>query len=100
MTIEEIMEMWGEDSHIEDTDLDNESLKIPNLHQKYLDIYSKEKRKMSDLDTHWKVLFSNDGKWLFPKMEKHQNTIYVYLKQSWNDIMLQQMMFFKRPKKL
>ena len=51
MTIEEIMEMWGEDSHIEDTDLDNESLKIPNLHQKYLDIYSKEKRKMSDLDT-------------------------------------------------
>ena len=57
MTIEEIMEMWGEDSHIEDTDLDNESLKIPNLHQKYLDIYSKEKRKMSDLDTHWKVLF-------------------------------------------
>ena len=57
MTIEEIMEMWGEDSHIDDKDLDNESLKIPNLHQKYLDIYSKEKRKLSDLKTHWKVLF-------------------------------------------
>ena len=39
MTIEEIMEMWGEDSHIDDTDLDNESLNIPNVHQKYLDIY-------------------------------------------------------------
>ena len=57
MTIEEIMEMWGEDSHIDDKDLDNESLKIPNLHQKYLNIYSKEKRKLSDLKTHWKVLF-------------------------------------------
>ena len=29
MTIEEIMEMWGEDSHIDDKDLDNESLKEP-----------------------------------------------------------------------
>ena len=57
MTIEDIMKMWGEDSHIDDKDLDNESLKIPNLHQKYLDIYSKEKRKLSDLKTHWKVLF-------------------------------------------
>ncbi len=57
MKIEDIMEMWGEDSYINDKDLDNESLKIPNLHQKYLDIYSKEKRKLSDLKTHWKVLF-------------------------------------------
>ena len=57
MTIEDIMEMWGEDSHIDDKDLDNESVKIPNLHQKYLNIYSKEKRKLSDLKTHWKVLF-------------------------------------------
>ena len=35
MTIDEIMTMWENDSHIDDTDLDNESLKIPNLHQKY-----------------------------------------------------------------
>ena len=39
MTIEDIMEMWGEDSHIDDKDLDNESLNIPNKHQKYLNIY-------------------------------------------------------------
>ena len=57
MTIDEIMTMWENDSHIDDTDLDNESLKIPNLHQKYLNIYSKEKRKLADLKTHWKVLF-------------------------------------------
>ena len=50
MTIDEIMTMWENDSHIDDTDLDNESLKIPNLHQKYLNIYSKEKRKLSDFE--------------------------------------------------
>ena len=57
MELEKIMLMWEEDAHIDDKDLDNESLNIPNVHQKYLDIYSKEKRKMSDLETHWKVLF-------------------------------------------
>ena len=49
MELDEIMKMWEEDSHIDDKDLDNESLNIPNVHQKYLNIYSKEKRKMSDL---------------------------------------------------
>ena len=57
MELDEIMKMWEEDSHIDDKDLDNESLNIPNVHQKYLNIYSKEKRKMSDLKTHWKILF-------------------------------------------
>ena len=57
MELEDIMKMWEEDSHIDDKALDNESLNIPNVHQKYLNIYSKEKRKMSDLKTHWKILF-------------------------------------------
>ena len=57
MELDEIMKMWEEDSRIYDKDLDNESLNIPNVHQKYLNIYSKEKRKMSDLKTHWKILF-------------------------------------------
>ena len=57
MELEKIMSMWEEDAHIDDKDLDNESLNIPNVHQKYLDIYSKEKRKLSDLETHWKVVF-------------------------------------------
>ena len=57
MELDEIMKMWEEDSHIDDKDLDNESLNIPNVHQKYLNIFSKEKRKLSNLKTHWKVLF-------------------------------------------
>ena len=57
MELDEIMKIWEEYSHIDDKDLDNESMNIPNVHQKYLNIYSKEKRKMSDLKTHWKILF-------------------------------------------
>ena len=57
MELEKIMLMWEEDAHNDDKDLDNESLNKTKVHQKYLDIYSKEKRKMSDLETHWKVLF-------------------------------------------
>ena len=57
MELEKIMLMWEEDAHIDDKDLDNESLNIPNVHQKYLDIYSKEKRIIRDLETHWKVVF-------------------------------------------
>jgi len=57
MELEKIMSMWEEDAHIDDKDLDNESLNIPNVHQKYLDIYSKEKRIIRDLETRWKVVF-------------------------------------------
>ena len=32
MTIDEIMTMWENDSHIDDTDLDTESLKLSLIH--------------------------------------------------------------------
>ena len=70
MELDEIMKMWEEDSHIDDKDLDNESLNIPNVHQKYLNIYSKEKRKMSDLKTHWKILFQQRGEVVISKNGK------------------------------
>ena len=57
MKIEDIMEMWGEDSHIDDQDLDGESLKIPNIHAKYLELFTKEKKALREMKTHWKLLF-------------------------------------------
>jgi len=57
MILENIMKMWEEDSHIDDNDLDNESLKIPNIHAKYLETYTKEKRALREMKTHWKLLF-------------------------------------------
>jgi len=42
LTLEELNEMWAEDSKINEIDLGNEALKIPKLHNKYYTIYVKE----------------------------------------------------------
>jgi len=46
MNLNQIREMWGKDSVIDSSDLDTESLKIPNLHSKYLDIYVVKKMQL------------------------------------------------------
>ena len=43
MRLEDIRKMVQEDSVIDDTELDLESLKLPQLHNKYLNIYHDEK---------------------------------------------------------
>ena len=40
MNFDDIKLMWEKDSKIDDTELDTESLKIPQLHSKYLNLYS------------------------------------------------------------
>jgi hypothetical protein len=49
MNIDEVKELWKKDSVIDKTELDNESLKISQLHSKYFNIYlqmSKTKRQL------------------------------------------------------
>jgi hypothetical protein len=43
MTIDEILENWQKDSHIDKTELGEEALNIPKLHHKYYQIFVKEK---------------------------------------------------------
>ena len=57
MKLEDIMKKWEEDSSIDDQDLDGESLKIPNTHAKYLELFTKEKKALREMKTHWKLLF-------------------------------------------
>ena len=40
MNLDTIQEMWEKDSKIDDVMLDESSLKIPQLHQKYLTLYN------------------------------------------------------------
>ena len=47
MKLEEIQRMVQADSVIDDTELDIESLKLPQLHNKYLNIYHNEKLLLS-----------------------------------------------------
>ena len=55
MDLQTINEMWAKDSKIDDTLLDEASIKIPQLHQKYLTLLSEfnllKKKKLHELKT-------------------------------------------------
>ena len=56
MKLEDIQELWSSDSVIDDTELDSESIKIPEIHNKYLKIFSDEKLRLVRLDSKSKEL--------------------------------------------
>lgn len=56
MKLEDIFEVWKEDSNIDRTELGEESLKLPKLHHKYMKMYSREKLILHKLDTEMKSL--------------------------------------------
>lgn len=56
MTIDEILESWDEDSNIDLTELDKESINIPKLHHKYYQIYVKEKLLCKKYESEYKKL--------------------------------------------
>jgi len=49
MKFEEIQKLWTSDCNIDDTELAQESVKIPQLHNKYLIFYSNEKLRFKEL---------------------------------------------------
>ena len=55
--IEEIYEMWSADSKIDDLELDTESLKIPNLHSKYVRMLTDERRQLQKMREMHKILY-------------------------------------------
>ena len=73
MKLEEIQESWSSDSQIDDTELDNESLKIPELHHKYLRIFSDEKLKLVRMYSKQKEL--RRLKWLYYTGKLDQETL-------------------------
>lgn len=56
MTIDEILESWENDSNIDLTELDKESVSIPKLHHKYYQIYVKEKLLCKKYESEYKKL--------------------------------------------
>ena len=47
--IEDIISSWREDCKLDDTELDTEALKIPNLHAKYLKLLAENRMKLRAL---------------------------------------------------
>lgn len=57
MKLEEIELLWEQDSKIDRTELDSESLKIPTLHSKYYKIYLREKVQLKAEEQEYKQFF-------------------------------------------
>jgi len=56
MKLEEIYTMWTKDSEIDTTELSNESVKIPKLHNKYFMIYMEEGMRLRKMRAQYKQL--------------------------------------------
>jgi len=56
MTLEELNKLWSEDSTIDDTNLGREATKIPQLHNKYYNIFVKEMLRVKKLRSELKEL--------------------------------------------
>jgi hypothetical protein len=56
MKLEEIYEEWKKDSEIDQTNLAEESIKIPKLHHKYFQVYSSEKLLLKKYEADMKAL--------------------------------------------
>ena len=72
MTLDQMMEEWRKDSSIDTTELGNESLKIPELHSKYLKIYFDERRKLKALEFQSKDLFLKKYEYYNGKMSQEE----------------------------
>jgi len=62
--------MIAEDMAIDDTELDMESLRIPQLHNKYLNIYLDEKLKLSKSISDYNILYKLKWEYYTGKMEE------------------------------
>jgi len=60
--LQQILEMWKEDSEIDEMNLDESSRQSAKLHSKYLEIYSVHKMRMKRAEAEFKVLLKD--KWL------------------------------------
>ena len=49
MKFEEIQKLWTSDCNIDETELGQESVKIPQLHNKYLILHSNERLRLKSL---------------------------------------------------
>ncbi len=56
MKLEDIQAAWKEDSNIDRTELGEESLKIPQLHSKYFNMFSVERMTLKKVEADYKKL--------------------------------------------
>ena len=70
MDIEEIHALWSKDSKIDDLELDLESLRIPQLHSKYMKILNAENRVLYKMTYTQKALERDKLEYYLGKMHE------------------------------
>lgn len=63
MTIDEILEIYSSDAHIDPVDLGNEALKITKLFEKYIRFHAFESRELRKLESRYKQLYNLKCEW-------------------------------------
>jgi hypothetical protein len=72
MTLNEITEMVKTDIKFDSAQLDTESLKIPQIHNKYLNIFHEEKLRYQAFKTNYSRLFKTKWEYYTGKMSQEQ----------------------------
>lgn len=72
MTLDEIMESWRNDSVIDTTELGTESIRIPQLHSKYMNIYFEERKKLKAYEFKSKDLLLRKYEYYNGKMSQEE----------------------------
>ena len=57
MKLDEIFDLWSQDSEINTAGIDKEAVKIPKLHNKYYKIFSQERLDLRKVETEYKQLY-------------------------------------------
>lgn len=79
MNLDKILTEWKTDSQIEFNKLDVSSHKTPELHAKYLELYTNAKLRLKDLEFKQQVLLKD--KWLYYNGKMSQEDV---VKKGWN----------------
>jgi hypothetical protein len=57
MKLDEIYELWAQDSEMNTAAIDQEAIKIPQLHHKYYKVFSQERLSLRKLEADYKQLY-------------------------------------------
>ena len=72
MKLEEIQELWNRDREIDYTELGTESIRIPQIHDKYLKIYTDERIKLRGLEFEVSNLVRAKTDWYAGRMSQEE----------------------------
>ena len=75
VVLEDLIEMWKQDSVIDELNLDDASRQSAALHSKYLELLSITKLKKKKLEMDYQLLLKNKWLWYNGKMTKQQMDI-------------------------